>query len=77
MTGYVHGQIIGLKQNRQYDVSYRQGIGRNLFSADSTSTNRRGNARFGCARVFGKSVAEQGTPLLVIKIVLWWAIDIL
>ena len=46
MEGDVHGQIIGLQQNRQYDVSYRKGIGRNLSYADSTSANRRGNALF-------------------------------
>jgi len=33
-------------KNRQYDVSYRQGIGRNLSYADITLTNRRGNALF-------------------------------
>ena len=46
MARDVHGQFIGLQQIRQYDVSYREGVGRNLSSADSTSTNRRGNARF-------------------------------
>jgi len=46
MAGDVHGQFIGLQQNRQYDVSYRQGIGRNLSSTDRTPTNRRGNARY-------------------------------
>jgi len=44
MAGDVHGQFIGLQQNQQYDVLYRQGIGRNLSSADSTSTNRKGNS---------------------------------
>jgi len=46
MAGDVHGRFIGLQQNRQYDVTYRQGIGRNLSSAGSTSTNLRGNAQF-------------------------------
>jgi len=46
MAGDVHGQFIGLQQNRQYDVSYRLGIGRNISPADSTSTNRRVKAQF-------------------------------
>jgi len=54
MAGDVHGQFIVLKQNQQYDVSYRQGIGRNLSSEDITSTNRRGNALF----LFRKSIWE-------------------
>jgi len=32
--------------NSQYDVSYQLDIAHNLSSADSTLTNRRGNARF-------------------------------
>ena len=77
MADDVHGQFIGLQQNRQYDVSYRQGIGRNLSSADSTSTNRRGNALFLLRKSIWEMMAVQGTPVLVIESVWRWAIDIL
>jgi len=39
-------QFIWLQQNRHYDVSFWEGIGRNHSSADSISTNRRENAQF-------------------------------
>jgi len=73
----VHGRFIRLQQNRQYDVSCRMDIGRNLSSADGTSNNRGRNARFGCVREFGKFVAGQGTPALAIEKVWRGAIDIL
>ena len=44
--GDVYGQFIGLQQNRQYVVSYRQGIGRNHSSADIISNSPRGNSLF-------------------------------
>ena len=37
--------FIGLQQTRQYDMSCREDIGRNIPSADSTPKNGRGNAR--------------------------------
>ena len=77
MAGDVHDQFIGLQQNGQYDVSYRQGFGRNPSSADSNQTIVEGIRGFGCTRVFGKSVTGQGTPLLVIERVWRWAIVIL
>jgi len=65
--GDVHGRFIGKQQNRQYDVSRREGIGRNLSSADSTSTNRREYVRFWLLKRIGKLVAGQGTQALVIE----------
>jgi len=38
--------FIELRQIRLYDVSYQLDIGHNISSADSTLTNRRGNALF-------------------------------
>ena len=43
--GAVLDQLRLLQQNRQYVVSCREGIGRNLSSAYNTSTNRRQNTR--------------------------------
>jgi len=43
--GAVQYPFMGLQQNRQYDVSYREEIGGNLSSADSISTNRRENSQ--------------------------------
>ena len=42
----VHVAFIGLQKNRQYDVSCRVSIGRNVFFADGESNNRRGSTLF-------------------------------
>jgi hypothetical protein len=41
-----HLQFIGLQQNRQYDMCYREDIGHNPLFANSASTNHKGNAQF-------------------------------
>jgi len=69
--------FIVLQQNRQYEVSCWEGIGRNLSSADITSIICGGNACFGCAIEFWRLVAGQGTPVVVIERVGRRAIDIL
>jgi len=60
-------QFKRLKQNRQYDVSCREVIRRNLFSADSTSKIVEKMGGFVCVSQFEKLVVGQVTPAGVIE----------
>ena len=73
----MHGRFIGQQQNRQYDVTCQEGIGKIFLLQIVHQTILERMCGFICASEFGKLVAGQGTLALVIERVGRKAVDIL